>query len=45
MRVSPGIGIQWVSPFGPIRIDYAVPIVYEGYDKIQNIHFSFGTRF
>jgi outer membrane protein insertion porin family len=45
MRVSPGIGIQWISPFGPIRIDYAVPIVYENYDKIQNIHFSFGTRF
>lgn len=45
MRVSPGIGIQWTSPFGPIRIDYAVPVVYQYYDKIQNIHFSFGTRF
>lgn len=45
IRVSPGIGIQWVSPFGPIRIDYAVPVVKEYYDKVQNIHFSFGTRF
>src|SRR4029079_19255013 len=26
MRVSPGVGIQWISPFGPIRIDYAVPL-------------------
>jgi outer membrane protein insertion porin family len=45
MRVSPGIGIQWTSPFGPIRIDYAYPVVYQYFDKIQNIHFSFGTRF
>ena len=45
MRVSPGIGIQWVSPFGPIRVDYAWPVVYEPYDKLENIHFSFGTRF
>src|SRR5204862_914622 len=25
MRVGTGVGIQWISPFGPIRIDYAVP--------------------
>lgn len=45
MRVSPGFGLQWISPFGPLRIDYAVPIVYQPYDRIQNVHFSFGTRF
>ena len=27
MRVSTGLGIQWISPFGPIRIDYAFPLV------------------
>jgi outer membrane protein insertion porin family len=45
MRVATGLGIQWVSPFGPIRIDYAFPIVQEPWDKTQNFRFSFGTRF
>ena len=29
MRISTGIGIQWISPFGPIRVDYAIPIQKE----------------
>jgi outer membrane protein insertion porin family len=45
MRISSGIGIQWISPFGPIRIDYAWPLQYESWDKRQNFRFSFGTRF
>jgi outer membrane protein insertion porin family len=45
MRVSTGVGVQWISPFGPIRIDYAVPIVYDPWDRQENIRFSFGTRF
>ncbi|SJZ47450.1 Beta-barrel assembly machine subunit BamA [Enhydrobacter aerosaccus] len=45
MRVGTGFGIQWLSPFGPIRIDYTVPLVYQPYDRLQNIRFSFGTRF
>ena len=45
MRVSTGVGIQWMSPFGPIRIDYAVPLVQDPWDKTENIRFSFGTRF
>jgi outer membrane protein insertion porin family len=45
MRVGTGIGVQWLSPFGPIRVDYTFPLVYQPYDKLQNIRFSFGTRF
>lgn len=45
MRVGTGFGIQWISPFGPIRIDYTFPVVYEPWDKLQNFRFSFGTRF
>jgi outer membrane protein insertion porin family len=45
MRVSTGFGIQWISPFGPIRVDYAVPIQKEFFDKTENFRFSFGTRF
>jgi len=45
MRASTGVGIQWISPFGPIRIDYAIPLQYEAWDKQQAVRFSFGTRF
>ena len=45
MRVGTGVGIQWISPFGPIRVDYAVPVRQENWDKTENIRFSFGTRF
>ncbi len=45
MRVSTGVGVQWLSPFGPIRIDYAVPLQKDPWDKTENIRFSFGTRF
>ena len=46
MRVSTGLGVQWISPFGPIRIDYAIPAaVQEPWDKTENFRFSFGTRF
>jgi outer membrane protein insertion porin family len=37
--------LQWVSPFGPIRVDYAVPLRREKFDKKENFRFSFGTRF
>jgi outer membrane protein insertion porin family len=45
MRVGTGFGIQWISPFGPIRVDYTFPVVQEVWDKTQNFRFSFGTRF
>lgn len=45
MRVASGFGIQWISPFGPIRVDYAIPIQKEVWDKTENFRFSFGTRF
>ena len=45
MRVGTGFGIQWISPFGPIRVDYTFPVVQESWDKTQNFRFSFGTRF
>jgi outer membrane protein insertion porin family len=45
LRLSSGIGVTWASPFGPIRLDFAEPILKQSYDKIQHIHFSFGTQF
>jgi len=45
MRIGTGIGVQWASPFGPIRVDYAVPVAQEPFDHTQNLRFGFGTRF
>lgn len=45
LRASGGLGISWQSPFGLVRLDYAVPFMKQSYDKTEHIHFSFGTRF
>ena len=44
IRVSIGVGVSWESPFGPIRIDLAEPLVKEDFDEIETLRFSFGTR-
>ena len=45
MRASLGAGIVWASPFGPLRFDYAVPVMKESYDKKQNFRFSIANQF
>jgi outer membrane protein insertion porin family len=45
LRVSIGSGITWKSPFGPIAVDLAYPIVKQDYDKEEYFRFSVGTRF
>ncbi|HET8729154.1 MAG TPA: BamA/TamA family outer membrane protein, partial [Alphaproteobacteria bacterium] len=45
IRVSVGAGLSWTSPFGPIRIDFAVPVMSEDFDEEERFRFSFGTRF
>ncbi len=45
IRVSAGVGLQWTSPFGPIRIDYAIPLRRESFDKKEKFRFSFGARY
>ena len=45
LHLSAGVGVTWASPFGPVRLDFAEPILYKSYDKIEHIHFSFGTQF
>jgi outer membrane protein insertion porin family len=42
MRSSVGAGLIWGSPFGPIRVDYAMPITKAGYDVTQRMSFSAG---
>jgi outer membrane protein insertion porin family len=45
LRLSTGVGLEWVSPLGPVRIDLAVPVRRERFDKTELIRFSFGTRY
>lgn len=45
LRASVGIGLGWVSPAGPIRIDLTQAVLKEDFDKTEVFAFSFGTRF
>ena len=45
IRASVGTGIGWVSPFGPINIDFGWALAKESYDKTEKMRFNFGTRF
>ena len=45
IRASVGVGLAWRSPFGPIRIDFAKPLIKENFDVTEIVRFSFGTRF
>jgi outer membrane protein insertion porin family len=44
-RASVGVGMMWASPFGPIRIDYALPVLKEDTDDVQEFNFGISTRF
>lgn len=45
VRVSAGVGVEFVTAFGRIRVDVAQAIVKEDFDKTELFRFSFGTRF
>ena len=44
LRVSVGAGVIIKTPMLPIRLDFAIPIKKEAYDKEQFISFSMSTR-
>jgi outer membrane protein insertion porin family len=44
-RLSAGFGVSWKSPFGPIRIDIAQPIIKKDYDETELLHVGFGAKF
>jgi outer membrane protein insertion porin family len=44
-RASVGAGLIWASPFGPLRVDYAYPVMKEDTDKTQEFNFGISTRF
>ncbi|WP_417435918.1 outer membrane protein assembly factor BamA [Hoeflea sp.] len=44
-RASVGAGIMWASPFGPLRVYYAEPVVKKSYDDVKKFGFGASTRF
>jgi outer membrane protein insertion porin family len=44
-RVSIGFGVNWNSPFGPLRIDIAKALLHEKGDDTKLITFNVGTQF
>jgi outer membrane protein insertion porin family len=56
LRASVGLGISWVSPLGPLRLAYAIPVRQQDEDltdplhpipkdRIQSLQFQIGTSF
>ena len=45
LRASVGVGINWISPVGPLRLSYAKPVRKFNGDKIQTLQFQIGTSF
>lgn len=53
LRSSYGVGLSWISPMGPLRFSYAIPInardadpsISRPADRIQKLQFQIGTSF
>ena len=45
LRASIGIGLAWDSPFGPIRLNYARPVLSETFDETEYISFGIGSMY
>jgi outer membrane protein insertion porin family len=44
-RLSIGIGVNWVSPFGPLRLDLAKALLKQKGDDTKLFNFNVGTQF
>ena len=45
LRYSAGMGVLWVSPFGPLKLVYAIPFNEQKNDKTESIQFQMGQQF
>jgi outer membrane protein insertion porin family len=43
VRSSVGVGLVWDSPFGPLRVDYALPTSKASSDVTQRLRFGAGA--
>jgi outer membrane protein insertion porin family len=45
LRYSYGVGIEWISPLGPLKFSYGIPISPQPTDNVQRLQFQVGTAF
>lgn len=45
LRASAGVGVSWISPLGPLRFSYGIPLRKQSTDKIEKFQFQIGTSF
>jgi len=45
LRAAVGFGLNWLSPFGPLKISFAFPVRTQPGDQEQRLQFTFGTGF
>ncbi|MBY0277334.1 outer membrane protein assembly factor BamA [Candidatus Binatia bacterium] len=43
LRYGVGGGVRWLSPFGPLRIEYGIPLNLSSGERKSSILFSFGA--
>jgi len=45
LRYSAGLGVSWISPFGPLKLVFAKALNEEETDDTESIQFQFGQQF
>lgn len=44
-RASYGVGLNWISPLGPIKLSYALPLFNQQTDQLEAFQFMLGSSF
>ena len=45
IRSSTGVGIDWLTPIGPLNFTFATAITKADTDKTESFRFNLGTSF
>ncbi|WP_342116265.1 outer membrane protein assembly factor BamA [Pseudoduganella sp. OTU4001] len=45
LRFSAGLGLSWISPVGPLKLSYALPLNEKIGDRLERFQFQMGTGF
>ena len=45
LRASAGVGVNWISPIGPLKLSVGYPLRRKPEDKLQSFQFQIGTGF
>jgi outer membrane protein insertion porin family len=45
LRSSYGVGLSWISPMGPLKFSYGLPLKKKADDRMQKLQFQIGTAF